>query len=61
MTTQSADETDMGVGIGLLLGLVTVAAAVYAFVSPGQFQTAVGFGAAVTLAAACVAAIHVWG
>jgi len=61
MTTQSADETDMGVGIGVVLGLVTVAAAVYAFVSPGQFQTAVGFGASVTLAALCVAAIHIWG
>lgn len=61
MTTQSADETDMGVGIGLLLGLITVAAAVYTFVSPGQFQTAVGFGATVTLAAASVAAVHIWG
>lgn len=61
MTTQSADETDMGVGVGLVLGLVTVAAAAYAFVSPGQFQTAVGFAAAVTFASLCVAAIHVWG
>lgn len=51
----------MGVGIGIVLGLVTVAAAAYAFVSPGQFQTAVGFGAAVTLAATSVAAIHIWG
>jgi hypothetical protein len=61
MTTQSADETDMSVGVGLAFGLLTVAAAAYAFVSPGQFQTAVGFGAAVTLAALSVAAIHVWG
>jgi hypothetical protein len=61
MTTQSADETDMGVGVGLAFGLLTAAAAVYAFVSPGQFQTAVGFAAAVTLAALSVAAIHVWG
>lgn len=51
----------MGVGIGLALGVLTAAAAAYTFVAPGQFQTAVGFAAAVTLAALSVAAIHVWG
>ncbi|MFB6072765.1 MAG: hypothetical protein ABEJ88_07340 [Halobacterium sp.] len=61
MTTGSAQETDMGVGIGLALGVLTAAAAAYTFVAPGQFQTAVGFAAAVTLAALSVAAIHVWG
>ena len=61
MSTQSADETDMGVGVGIIFGLLTVAAAVYAFVSPGQFETAVGFAAAVTLAALSVAAIQIWG
>ena len=60
MATGSAQETDMGVGIGLVLGLLTVAAGIYTFVAPGQFETALGFGAAVTLAALCVAAIHVW-
>ncbi|WP_232688351.1 DUF7525 family protein [Halobacterium zhouii] len=60
MATGSAQETDMGVGIGLALGLLTVAAGVYAFVAQGQFETALGFGAAVTLAVLCVGAIHVW-
>lgn len=60
MATGSAQETDMGVGIGLVLGLFTVAAAVYTFVAPGQFETALGFGATVTLAALCVSAIHIW-
>lgn len=50
----------MGVGIGLVLGLLTVAAAVYTFVAPGQFETALGFGGAVTLAALSVAAFHLW-
>ena len=61
MTTGSAQETDMGVGIGLLFGLLAAAAAVYTFVAPGQFESALGFGAAVALASLCVAAIHAWG
>jgi hypothetical protein len=61
MTTQSTQETDMGVGIGLVLGALTAAAAAFAFVTPGQFQTALGFGAAVLFASLTVAAIHVWG
>jgi len=51
----------MGIGVGLVLGLLAVAAAAYTFVAPGQFQTALGFAGAVTLSALCVAALHVWG
>lgn len=51
----------MGVGIGLATGLLAVAAAVYTFVAPGQFETALGFGAAVAFATLSVAAIHIWG
>jgi len=51
----------MGVGVGLVLGTLAAAAAVYTFVTPGQFQSALGFGAAVTFAALSVAAIHIWG
>lgn len=61
MTTETSQETDMGVGIGLALGLLAVAAAIFTFVAPGQFETALGFGGAVTLATLCVAALHVWG
>lgn len=60
MATGSAQETDMGVGIGLALGVLTAAAAGYTFVAPGQFETALGFGAMVTLAVLCVSALHVW-
>ncbi|AAG19240.1 MULTISPECIES: hypothetical protein [Halobacterium] len=58
---QSADETDKGVGVGIVFGLLTAAAAAYAFVSSGQFQTAIGFGAAMVLAALSVGAIQLWG
>jgi hypothetical protein len=51
----------MGIGIGLALGLLAVAASAYTFVAPGQFQTALGFAGAVTFSALCVAALHVWG
>lgn len=51
----------MGVGIGLAFGLLAVGAAIFTFVAPGQFETALGFGGAVTLATLCVAALHVWG
>lgn len=61
MTTGTTQETDMGVGIGLVFGLLAVAAAIYTFVAPGQFETALGFGGAVTLATLCVAALHAWG
>ncbi len=51
----------MGIGIGMALGLLAVAASAYTFVAAGQFQTALGFAAAVTLSVLCVAAFHVWG
>ena len=61
MTTVSVQDTDMGVGVGLALGLLATAAAVYTFVTPGQFQSALCFGAAVAFAALSVADIHIWG
>lgn len=51
----------MGIGVGLVLAVLAVAASAYTFVAPGQFQTALGFAAAVTLSVLCVAAFHVWG
>ncbi|WP_336036889.1 DUF7525 family protein [Halobacterium yunchengense] len=61
MPTGSTQESDMGIGIGMALGLLAVAASAYTFVAAGQFQTALGFAAAVTLSVLCVAAFHVWG
>lgn len=51
----------MGIGVGLVLGVLAVAASAYTFVAPGQFETAVGFAAAVAFSVLCVGALHVWG
>jgi hypothetical protein len=61
MTTGTSQETDMGIGVGLVLGVLAAAAAAYTFVAPGQFESALGFAGAVTFSALCVAAFHVWG
>lgn len=60
MTTGSV-TSDKSLGIGLAFGVLTLAAAVYTFAAPTQFGTALGFGAAVTLAVLAIAGIHVYG
>ena len=59
MTTGTVG-TDKGVGIGLAFGILTLAAAAYTVVAPTQFGSALGFGAAITLAVLSVAALHAY-
>lgn len=60
MTTGTA-TSDKGIGIGLAFGILTLIAAIYTLAAPTQFQTAIGFGSAVTLAVLCIAALHIYG
>lgn len=60
MATGTA-TSDKGVGLGLAFGILTLIAAVYTFAAPTQFQTALGFGTAITLAVLSIAALHVYG
>lgn len=59
MTTGTVG-TDKGVGLGLAFGILTIAAAAYTIFAPTQFSSALGFGAAITLAVLSVAALHVY-
>lgn len=60
MATGTA-TSDKGVGVGFAFGILSLIAAVYTFAAPSQFQTAVGFGSAITLAVLAIAALHVYG
>lgn len=60
MATGTA-TTDKGVGMGLVFGILTLAAAVYTFAAPTQLGTAIGFAGAVTFAILCIASLHVYG
>ncbi|MFB6120649.1 MAG: hypothetical protein ABEJ68_05985 [Halobacteriaceae archaeon] len=53
--------TDMGLGLTLLFGALTFAAAAYTYVAPSQEATAWGFAAAMVLAVLSVSALHVYG
>lgn len=59
MTTGTVD-TDKGFGLGLAFGILTIAAAAFTLFAPTQFSSALGFGAAVTLAVLSVAALHIY-
>lgn len=55
------ETTDMGLGLTLLFGALTIAAAGYTVVAPSQEASAWGFAAAIALAAVSVSALHVYG
>lgn len=59
MTTGTVD-TDKGLGLGLAFGILTILAAAYTIFAPSQFGSALGFGAAMTLAVLAVAALHLY-
>lgn len=55
-----AETTDKRVGAGVLLGVLSVAAALGMYVSQTEQTTAWAFAAAVALAALAVASFHVY-
>jgi len=55
-----AETTDKNVGAGVMLGVLSVAAALGMYVSQTQVNTAWAFAAAVALASLAVAAFHVY-
>lgn len=55
-----AESTDKRVGAGVLLGVLSVAAALGMYVSQSQANTAWAFAGAVALAALAVASFHVY-
>lgn len=58
---ETARDTDMGFGLGLLFGFLAVGAALFTLVAGSQLSSGIGFLAAVALASLSVAAIHLWG
>jgi hypothetical protein len=57
----TARETDLGVGLGMAFGLVSLAGAGYMIAAPSQTATAWGFAAAVTAGVLAVGALHAYG
>lgn len=56
----TTESTDVGVGLGMILGGLTLATALYTFAAGSQRGTAYGFAAAVTLGVLTVTAIHLY-
>ena len=57
----TAESTDLGLGLGLTLGALAVGGTLVTLLAPGTEAAAWGFAAAMTLGALAIAAIHVYG
>lgn len=60
MTSNAAFESDKGIGLAILLGVLAVAGALVMLASPGTETAAWGFAAAVIFGCLLVVAIHVY-
>lgn len=56
----TTESTDVGIGLGMVLGGLAVAASLYTLVAVTQRGAAYGFAAAVALGVVTVAAIHLY-
>lgn len=60
MAHDAAFESDKSIGVAVILGVLAVASAATMLVAPGTVTGAIGFGAAMTIGAVLVVALHVY-
>lgn len=60
MSDDAAFESDMSIGLSVMLGLLAIGGAALMFAAPSTVTGAWGFAAAMTLGALLVVALHVY-
>lgn len=60
MAEDAAFESDMGIGLAVILGVLAIAGAATMAVAPGTVTGAIGFALAMTVGAILVVVLHLY-